>query len=86
MEPRKITIYSIELLDFKYPILKIKTKVSSGTYIRSLARDIGKQLGVGGYLRNLRRTVVGKYRIKDSVSLSELNKKNWKKFSFGNIL
>ena len=74
LEPRKINIYKIELIDFKYPTLKIICEVSSGTYIRSLARDIGKRLGSGAYLSNLRRTRTGKYDLKDAITLESLAK------------
>jgi len=56
---RQVTIYSLELLDYTYPEVKIRTHVSSGTYIRSLAEDIGASLGVGGYCLALRRTRIG---------------------------
>ena len=72
LSPRKITIYAIKLLDYKYPILRIRTKVSSGTYIRSLARDIGRKLGCGAYIANLRRTKIGKYSVMSSVALDNL--------------
>jgi len=78
LTPRKIVIYKIDLLDYKFPILKIRTKVSSGTYIRSLARDIGRNLGCGAYLLNLRRIKIGKYCIEDSIALSDLNMDNIK--------
>ena len=52
-----------------YPILKIRTVVGSGTYIRSLAREIGEKLGTGGYLKSLVRTRIGKYKIENSVKL-----------------
>lgn len=68
---RKVTIYSIEILDYKYPELKIRTHVSSGTYIRSLAEDIGKKLGTGAYLTALRRTEIDKYNIKDAKPLTD---------------
>ncbi|MBR2543537.1 tRNA pseudouridine(55) synthase TruB [Candidatus Saccharibacteria bacterium] len=58
---RKVTIYNIEILDYNYPKLKIKCHVSSGTYIRTLAEDIGKALGTGAYLTALRRTKIGNY-------------------------
>lgn len=79
LKPRKIMIYSIKLVDYQYPILKIKTTVSSGTYIRALARDIGKKLSCGAYLRNLRRTRIGKFSIKNAVALEEATEKNLKK-------
>ena len=56
---REIEIYSIDILDYDYPELKIKVHCSSGTYIRTLAEDIGKALGTGAYLTALRRTQVG---------------------------
>ncbi len=63
---RKITIYSIEIISYNYPELKIRCHVSSGTYIRTLAEDIGKALGTGAYLTALRRTKIGKYDIADA--------------------
>ncbi len=64
--PRSVTIYSLQLLSYEYPILKIRTNVSSGTYIRALAQDIGNELRVGGYCSELRRISVYKYSIEDA--------------------
>lgn len=72
MEPRKITIHKIELVSYKHPILEIKTDVSSGTYIRSLARDIGKELGTGAYLSELKRTSIGEYKLEDAIELEKI--------------
>jgi tRNA pseudouridine55 synthase len=72
IEPRKVTIYSIEKIDYKYPKLNFITEVSSGTYIRSLAEDIGQKLGTGAYVLALRRTKVGGYNVQDAVSVDEL--------------
>ena len=63
---RKVTIYNIEILDYHYPELKIKVHCSSGTYIRTLAEDIGKKLGTGAYLTALRRTKIGKYNVRNA--------------------
>lgn len=63
---RKVQIYSIEILEYNYPTLKIRCHVSSGTYIRTLAEDIGKKLGTGAYLTALRRTKIGNYDIKNA--------------------
>jgi tRNA pseudouridine55 synthase len=71
---RKVTIHSLKLIDYDYPILKVICEVSSGTYIRSIARDIGKELGTGGYLLNLKRTKIGKYDLKDAIKLESLAK------------
>lgn len=70
---RKVTIYSIEILSYEYPELKIRTHVSSGTYIRSLAEDIGKKLGTGAYLTALRRTEIDKYKVEDAKTLEDFN-------------
>ncbi|MDB5160682.1 MAG: truB, partial [Candidatus Saccharibacteria bacterium] len=56
---------------YKYPILRFTTEVSSGTYIRTLAEDIGEKLGTGAYLSALRRTGVGKFSIADASQLDE---------------
>ncbi len=63
LKPRKVIIKRIELLHYRWPFLDIEVVVSSGTYIRSLARDIGQKLGVGGYVIKLERTRVGAYTI-----------------------
>lgn len=68
--PRNITIYSLQLLSYEYPVLKIRTSVSSGTYIRTLAQDIGEDLGVGAYCSELRRTVIGEYDLVNADSAS----------------
>ena len=65
-----IEIKSIDILEYKYPIIKINTVTGSGAYIRSLARDIGKELGTGGYLKSLVRTRVGDFKIEDSEKLT----------------
>lgn len=66
IEPRKVTIYQLLSTNYQYPKLCITARVSSGTYIRSLAEDIGKKLGTGAYLSNLRRTQVGNFNIEDA--------------------
>ncbi len=72
LEPRKVTIYSIKLQDYKYPVLKITCEVSAGTYIRSIARDLGEKLKTGAYLNELRRTQIGQYSAQKAISLQEL--------------
>ena len=71
MPERKITIHSLEIVSYSYPEIKIKTNVSSGTYIRSLAEDIGKELGVGAYCSKLRRTEIDKWQVIDAKKLSD---------------
>ena len=85
LKPRKVQIYSIKFLSYQFPILKIETQVSSGTYIRSLARDIGKRVGCGAYLTELKRTQIGKHSIENSTTLAVLTKSDWKKLALKNI-
>lgn len=66
MPLRKVTIYSLELLDYAYPELKIRTHVSSGTYIRSLAVDSGEVLGTGAYCSDLRRVKIANSSVKEA--------------------
>ena len=66
---RTVTIFSIKLIDLKKDELLIEIECSKGTYIRTLAEDIGKKLKVGGYLIGLRRMVVGLLSINNSISL-----------------
>lgn len=80
LESRKITIYSIKLIEYQHPKLKILCEVSAGTYIRALARDIGEKLTTGAYLLSLRRTKVGNYDISKSVALDQLTSDNWKDY------
>lgn len=68
METREVQIHAIKLNAYDYPKLQIETHVGSGTYIRSLARDIGQKLGTGAYLSGLRRTRIGKFSIGESIS------------------
>lgn len=62
---RTVTIHSLDLLNYSYPEIKIQTHVSSGTYIRTLAADIGQKLGVGAYCTELRRTSIDKWSLDD---------------------
>ncbi len=71
---RTVEIKKMDLIKFNPPFLTIKVTVSPGTYIRSLARDIGTYLGVGGYLKELTRTRVGDFNLGESISLEQLAK------------
>ncbi|MDR3646856.1 MAG: tRNA pseudouridine(55) synthase TruB [Candidatus Babeliales bacterium] len=72
IQPRIIKIYNIEILSYNWPILKIKVNCGRGTYIRTLARDIGNKLNTGGYLTGLIRTAVGDYTIDKSIDFNML--------------
>jgi tRNA pseudouridine55 synthase len=69
MPSRLVTVYSLELVDYTYPEIKIRVHVSSGTYIRTLAEDIGLQLGTGAYCTQLRRTKIADFSIGDAAQL-----------------
>ena len=73
---REVTIYRLEILEYNYPELRIRCEVSSGTYIRALAEDIGEKLGTGAYLTALRRTRIGDNKIEDAQTLGCFLEKN----------
>lgn len=67
MKSRQVTIHSITDIEYKYPYISFTASVSSGTYIRSLVRDIGEKLGTGAYMTNLRRTKIKDMDVEESV-------------------
>lgn len=71
MSMRQVRVYSLEVIHYRYPELKIRTHVSSGTYIRTLAADAGKILGTGAYCTQLRRTHIDKWNVADARQLSD---------------
>jgi tRNA pseudouridine55 synthase len=68
LEPKQIRIDAIELLECDLPKIKIRVTCGKGTYIRSLARDIGEALDSGAYLTGLTRTRIGEYRIENCIN------------------
>lgn len=77
----KIKIHKLKLLKFDKTnnTIEMKCLVSKGTYIRTLAADIGEALGTGAYCKELRRTSIGKYKVKKAIEPNKLNKNNWTK-------
>lgn len=71
-KPRPVTIFSINLIEYNIPYFAIKVTCSKGTYIRSLAHDLGKYLECGAYLKNLTRTQYGPLCIDDALPVSEI--------------
>ena len=69
LKPRLVNIKQIEILDYRWPILKLRIVCDAGVYIRSLARDIGQKLEVGAYLVDLVRTRVGEFSLDKSLKL-----------------
>ena len=80
IKPQEINIYKIQILSYKFPLLTIKVKCSSGTYIRSLVNDIGEKLNVGAYTAELRRTKVGQFSVKQAQKLEKINSQNWQNY------
>ncbi|VAX34120.1 tRNA pseudouridine(55) synthase [hydrothermal vent metagenome] len=73
-EERRVFIAMMELLSFSLPEFVVRIRCSKGTYIRSIARDIGEALGVGAVVKRLQRTAIGHFKIEDSVSFEALGK------------
>jgi tRNA pseudouridine55 synthase len=71
-KPRRVQVHELELLARKGDLLEIRVRVSKGTYIRTLAEDIGMALGTGAHLAALRRTASGRFSLRDAVTLDEL--------------
>ena len=75
LEPVPVEILELELLSYNSPVAELRIKCSKGTYIRSLARDLGKKLDSGGYLSALRRTAIGAYTVEQAYNLENFQKK-----------
>lgn len=69
MPERQVTVFSLELIDYTYPEVHIRVHVSSGTYIRTLAQDIGAVLQTGAYCSQLRRTKVAQWSVADAEAI-----------------
>lgn len=76
-KPHHITIFDIELIEYNYPLLKVKITCSPGTYIRTFAHDLGQKLGVGAYCEELKRTKIGVFGVDAAIGVKELEKTNW---------
>ena len=72
LEPRKITIKEFEITKVELPLVFFKVVCTTGTYIRSLAKDFGEALGCGAYLSSLCRTRIGKFRVEDAMTIESL--------------
>ncbi|MFM8639090.1 MAG: tRNA pseudouridine(55) synthase TruB, partial [Planctomycetota bacterium] len=70
--PRPVQIHSIAVTDFAWPLLSLDIHCGKGTYVRSIARELGQALGTGGYCTMIRRTMVGAFGIDRAVALDAL--------------
>jgi tRNA pseudouridine55 synthase len=86
LKPRRVEIIRLKLVDLQLPIIEIEVDCTKGTYIRSLANDIGKYLGCGAHLKNLNRVRYGPFFVQDSLSPDEIEdafyRDDWKKLIY----
>jgi tRNA pseudouridine55 synthase len=80
LKPRRIQVYSFRLIEYTWPCMRVEIECGRGTYIRSIARDLGAVLGVGGYVLQLRRTRIGPFNVSSAVALSSLTTQNVESF------
>ena len=71
-DARQVHVFSLEAIELRGPLLRLRVSCSKGTYVRVLAADIGRALGCGAYLTGLRRTLVGPFSLDDAVTLDAL--------------
>jgi tRNA pseudouridine55 synthase len=75
LEPRRVTIKEFEITNIALPVIAFKVVCTTGTYIRSLANDVGAALGTGGYLSSLCRTRIGNFLLKEAMNMEQLEEK-----------
>jgi tRNA pseudouridine55 synthase len=81
LAPRPVEVHAIELIEFTFPHVRLRIDCGSGTYIRSIARDLGDKLGVGGIMAALERAAIGPFRLETAVGLDDLAPENWRSYS-----
>jgi len=73
LEPVAVRIHELVLLELDLPMVRFRVRASTGTYVRSVARDLGERLGVGAHLRELRRTAIGPFRVEGGLPVQALD-------------
>jgi tRNA pseudouridine55 synthase len=73
LKPREVTVSAFEITSIQLPLISFRIVCSKGTYIRSIVRDMGEELGVGAYLSKLCRTRIGQFHLTDALSIDEVN-------------
>lgn len=76
LRSKTVTVYSIQLLHYAWPVLSVKIECGSGTYIRSIARDLGQQLGCGGLMSALQRSAIGQFHVDNAIDPELLTSEN----------
>lgn len=77
MKKRSVEIFDCQIVNFEFPFLEMEVHCSSGTYIRSLAHEIGEKLGCGGYVEELRRLKIGDLDLSRAVQIDDIVPENW---------
>lgn len=73
LEPKRVTVHSIEALGKNGSLLRFRTRCSAGTYVRSIAHELGEALGTGAHLASLRRTEIGDFEVSDALRSDQLH-------------
>lgn len=81
-KPVNVTIHELALISYSHPRLAFKVRCSAGTYVRTLAHDIGAALGTGAYLEALRRTKIGEFTVENAATLDDMTPENWREKLF----
>jgi tRNA pseudouridine55 synthase len=81
-KPVNVTVHELTLTSFALPRVGFRVRCSAGTYIRTLAHDIGAALGAGAYLESLRRTAIGDFRVENAAALGAVTPENWREKLF----
>jgi len=77
---RKVVIHRLEVLEYAYPLLRLEMVCGSGTYVRSVGRDLAKLLGTAAVMKSLERSAIGGFRVEEATPVQELTKENWSSF------
>jgi tRNA pseudouridine55 synthase len=76
LKPRSVMVYGLTVVEYAWPDLKLSVDCGRGFYVRSLARELGEALGVGGYLTTLRRTRVGPFTVDNAIGFEKISAEN----------
>jgi len=76
LQPRPVVVHQLEVIDYDYPLLTLELECGSGTYVRSLGRDLAEALGTAAVMSNLERTAIGKFRVEDAIDVANLRREN----------
>jgi len=72
LTPKKVTVYEFEIVSVRGSTVRFRIRSSAGTYVRSLAHDLGASIGIPAHLKELRRTAIGNFRVNDSIAFEAL--------------